>query len=117
MKRLKFYKEIDNRWYVDLPDWTGTKEDLELVAGADTMLDYMADGESEIWLVLSDEKFDNADTLEFVRLATEIENGAFYLMKSYKGIELNLDLWLCDVTKFVFGDFPKTIFIANSNLN
>jgi hypothetical protein len=25
------------------------------------------------------------------------------------GIEFNLDIWLCDVTKFVFGEFPKII--------
>ncbi len=114
MRSFRFYKESDNRWYVDLPEWTGSKEELELVAGADTMLEYMAQGENEVRLILSEEKFDNADTLDFIRLATEIENGAFYKMEKYRGIELNLELWLCDVTKFVFGDFPKTIFISNT---
>ena len=111
MKRFKFYKEESDRWYVDLPDWTGTKEDLELVAGADTMLEYMSEGEKEIWLVLSEEKFENGDTLEFIRLATEFENGAFYLMKNYKGIEINLELWLCDVLNFVFKKFPKVLYL------
>ena len=61
MKRLRLYKEEDNRWYVDLPDWTGSKSDLEMVAGADAMLDYFAEGENSIWLYISDEYFANSD--------------------------------------------------------
>lgn len=115
MKRLKFYKESDNRWYVDLPEWTGSKAELEMVSGADSMLEYMAEGEGQVWLVLSEQEFENADKLEFLRLATEIENGAFYKLDKYRGIEIGLEMWLCDVTKFVFGDFPKTIFLSATN--
>lgn len=115
MKRLKFYKESDYRWYVDLPEWTGNKAELEMVDGADTMLEYMAEGEEHVWLVLSELEFENADKLQFLRLATEIENGAFYKLDKYKGINIGLEIWLCDVTKFVFGDFPKTIFISVAN--
>lgn len=35
------------------------------------------------------------------------------MLESYKGIQINLEMWLCDVTKFVFGDFPKSIYILN----
>jgi hypothetical protein len=115
MKRLKFYKESDNRWYVDLPEWEGSKAELEMVAGADSMLEYMAEGEAQVWIMLSEDEFENADRLEFLRLATEIENGAFYKLDKYRGIELGLEMWLCDVTKFVFGDFPKTIFLSATN--
>jgi hypothetical protein len=73
MKRLKFYKESDNRWYVDLPEWEGSKAELEMVAGADSMLEYMAEGEAQVWIMLSEDEFENADRLEFLRLATEIE--------------------------------------------
>ena len=115
MKKLKFYKESDNRWYVDLPEWVGSKAELEMVAGADSMLEYMAEGEAQVWLILSEQEFENADKLDFLRLATEIENGAFYKLEKYKGIEIGLEMWLCDVTKFVFGDFPKTIFLSVTN--
>lgn len=114
MRRLKFYKESDNRWYVDLPEWIGSKAELEMVAGADAMLEYMAEGEDHVWLILSKEEFENADKLDFLRLATEIENGAFYKLQNYRGVEIGLEMWLCDVTKFVFDDFPKTIFISKT---
>lgn len=98
--------------FVELCEWTGSKEELEMVEGADTMLECMDENEGEVWLVLSDKVFTNADKLEFIRHATEYGNGAFYRMTEYRQIRLDLDIWLCDVTKFVFGDFPKTIYLA-----
>lgn len=110
---LRFYKESDNRWYVDLPEWTGDKSDLEMVYGADTMLDYMSQGELSINVRLSEEFFEHSDKLEFIREATELGNGAYYKLEKYKSINIDLYMWLCDVTKFVFGDFPKIIYISN----
>lgn len=112
MKKLKFNKEIDGRWYVDLPEWTGLKSDLEMVLGSDNMLEYMAEGNSEVYLYASENEFEGADELKMIRLATELGNGAFYKLDNYKGIEIGLEMWLCDVTKFVFGDFPSSIFIS-----
>lgn len=111
-RKLKFYKEADERWYVELPEWEGSKADLEMVAGADTMLNYMAEGNNYVNLHLSEEAFDGADKLEFIRIATEIGNGAHYIMRSYAGIEFNLEVWLCDVTTFVFKSFPTYIYIS-----
>ena len=113
MKRIKFYKDPDNRWYADLPEWAGSKADLEMIPGADVMLDYMADGEDKVELYMQQERFAGADRLDFNREAHEWGNGAYYTMESYKGIELLLFIYLCDVTKFVFGGgFPETIWIA-----
>lgn len=116
MKLFKFYKEADNRWYVELPEWEGSKADLEMVAGADMMLDYMAEDSNEVQAYLSIEPFEGADVLQFQRLATEIDNGAFYLMPKYLGIDLNLELWLCDVTKWLFGNFPETIYLQKATI-
>lgn len=111
MKKHKFYKESDGRWYIDLPQWPGSKADLEMVAGADTMLEMVGDGESEVWLEMSDENFPGANTLKFVRMADELYNGAFYYIDSFDGKEIKMDVWLCDVTKFVFGGyFPNEIY-------
>ncbi len=115
MKKLKFNKEPSGRWYVDLPDWEGSKADLEMVAGADNMLEYMAEGQGHVYLCVSENEFEGADKLEFIKLATELENGAYYKLHSYKGIEIGLEMWLCDVTKFVFGHFPNIIFITVTN--
>lgn len=112
MRRLRFYRESDTRWYVDLPEWPGSKSELEMVCGADNMLEYMSEGKGEVALILSEEEFEGSDRLEFLRLAHEFDDGAFYVLERYKGVFIGLEMWLCDVTKFVFGDFPKTIFIS-----
>jgi hypothetical protein len=37
-----------DRWYIDLPEWQGPRANLEMVAGADTMLDVFAQGQERI---------------------------------------------------------------------
>lgn len=109
---LKFYRNEDNRWYVDLPEWEGSKDDLEMVCGADSLLDIIS--------------WNYFDALDYVRInVTEVEStervsyklvldtildsGAIYYVHN-KHLE-PFEIWLCDVTKFVFnGEFPKTIY-------
>ena len=106
LRKFTFVKEETNRWYVVLPEWTGDKEDLEMVMGADIMLDIMAQGNNIIDIVLSDEPFNHLFELSFIR---EDSGGGWYHFQS----EFNsLDIWLCSVTKFVFGDLPNTIYGA-----
>jgi len=64
METFKFEKESDNKWYVVLPEWEGEHWELEMVMGADTMLDILAQGESEVYASLSLEPIDNAICLE-----------------------------------------------------
>jgi len=72
----------------------------------------MAEGNNYVNLHLSEEAFDGADKLEFIRIATEIGNGAHYIMRSYAGIEFNLEMWICDVCMFVFNKFPMNIYLS-----
>ncbi len=112
MRKFKFYKEPDGKWFVDLPEWTGEKAALQMVIGADTMLDYMAEGENEVNAYISEEHFfAGADVLEFIRETTEVGEGATYILKKYRGVELNLEMWLCGVTHFLFKSYPKNIYI------
>ena len=104
-KELSFYKELDGKWYIDLPDWEGSKEDLEMVFGADDILDHLSNGKNNIKIKISEDYFDNSNKIEFIRLATEVNDGAFY---DANGTEI----WLCDVTKFVFGYFPKVVYFS-----
>ena len=105
MKLLTFNKEKDGRWYVDLPTWDGDKSELEMVLGADTMLDIISQGDEEVHLFISEEPFDHTFELSFVK---EEYEGASYVLSS----ELyNFNVWLCHVTKFVFEHFPQKIYI------
>ena len=41
MKNYTFNKE-QGCWYIDLPNWEGTKGELQMVGGADTLLDRLS---------------------------------------------------------------------------
>ena len=34
-------------------------------------------------------------------------------MKQFESRKVDKDLWLCEVTRFVFGDIPERIYIRN----
>ena len=107
---IRFYKDPDTRWYADLPSWEGPKSDLEMVMGADTMLEILSQGDGEVTLDMTINQEPGYEMLIFSHETPDLGEGAYYLMDSYMSIEFNLPIWLCDVTKFVFGDFPKIIY-------
>ena len=114
MRNFKFYKEECGRWYVSLPEWEGEKDELEMVMGADSFLEILSQGEDEVYVTLSDTEFPDAERLELFDLCRlkgiELGSGAWYSLTSYMDIPYDIEMWLCDVTKFVFGDFPKIIY-------
>lgn len=113
MKTYKFYKD-EYGWFVDLPEWTGEKWELQMVSGADTFLDLLSQGENEVHLVMSSKPFQNANVLHFQEVGKlegpEMGEGAWYFLNEYNDISYSLKMWLCDVTKFVFGEFPTKIY-------
>ena len=109
--KLKFVKEKNNNWYIDLPNWTGRHSALQMVAGADTLLEIMSGGNNEVHVFVSDEDFDGSNRLDLVE--TCWFNGADYKIKDYEGVPLNLDVWLCDVTKFVLVNFLRKFILLN----
>ncbi len=121
MRKFRFYKEktvTGKKWYVDFPEWKGDKWELEMVLGADTMLDIIAGpGKREVFLSLSDRPFKieetDTDAFKLEKIAdTPVEGGAIYFLKEWHGVEHNLEMWLCHVTGHVFGHLPQTIYIA-----
>ena len=115
---LTFYKEENGNWYVSLPEWDGEIEDLQMVGGADTMCDILAQGEETLNVRVL---YDNPNTLSGQpKVVLNKKIGIDYINGSISGcfytptfgITMSLDtVWLCDVTKFVFGYFPDEILI------
>ena len=114
IRKLKFYRENTGRWYVDLPEWEGSKEDLEMVLGADDLMNLLAQGDDFIYAQIGDEKFPGSVQMVMFEMGSIDMGGAWYLVPSISGIDFNLRLWLCDVTKFVFGYFPENIWFYRS---
>jgi len=118
MRTYRFYKnEIE--WFVDLPEYLekgGDIGDLQMVEGADTMLDIMSEGKKEVVLCISTEKFDGSDQLKLIEKCHPLKGGGYYFMKKFEQEEINLRIWLCRVVEFVFGDIPENLFIKREPL-
>jgi hypothetical protein len=108
IEKHRFYKTSEGSWYIDLPNWTGPKGELQMVAGADTLLDEISAGKDEVALEVSVSPQRGFDVIE--KVTNKIWGGADYKLISYHGEEVNKELWLCDVTRFVFNDFPDYIY-------
>ena len=113
MKTHRFLRE-GSGWYIDLPEYLeqgGSKGDLAMVAGADTLLDIISEGKDEVIIQLSTEEFEGSDELTLVEVCAPSLGGGYYIMEEYEGNKLHHRLWLCAVTNFVFGYLPERIFI------
>jgi len=103
-----FYRTDSNVWYIDLPEWDGDQRDLQMVEGADTLLDMLSLGTNDIIVYLDDKPFDGASVLI---KKDEDREGAYYHVDSINSKTYNMDIWLCEVTLFVFNSLPDKIYV------
>lgn len=116
MKQYDFIKE-GNDWYIDLPEFIeagGNKGDLQMVEGADTMLDLISDYKNQVAVTISEEEFNGSDILKLVERCDPYVGGGYYVLEKFEGKELNKRMWLCSVIEFVFGDIPEQIYIKKA---
>jgi len=110
-----FYKDEKGDWYIDLPEWEGDKSALQMVLGADTMLELMAGEKNEVKIKFSDEPFDVCAKMNKEEDGYQgiLEyGGAMYVVIQHDipNIPFYHRLWLCDVVKFIFGEMPDVIY-------
>ena len=103
-REFRFYKESNGCWYVDLPEWKGAKWNLQMVDGADTLLDDLkSPHRNDVTLHVSLQHFNNANVL--VKYQDDPDgDGADYKY----GIDSKL--WLCGVTSWYYGTMPDKIY-------
>jgi hypothetical protein len=117
VKTYRFIK-TGEEWFIDLPEYIeqgGNYGDLQMVDGADTMLEVMAGEGDTVTLTIATEPFAGADELILTEKCDPYIGGGYYLMKTYRGKEINQRMWLCQVTEFVFGNLPERIFVRQEN--
>ena len=102
----RFYKDSQG-WFIDLPNWLGTKGQLAMVQGADTFLDNVSNNLSEVWIEMSIEPMEG-DWSYCLRKTEDLVDGAMYQYINNKGQRDTM--WLCGVTEFVFGNMPEKIY-------
>lgn len=101
---------VDNgRWYVVLPEYEGDPEDLEMVEGADKMLDALTEDGLYVTLMVDLEEPSDGEyfTLE---MKSHDDYGGYYNVKNCQ--QFSNMVWLCNVVHFVFGEHPEAIYCS-----
>lgn len=112
---VSFTKEENGRWYVDFPGWPLSHDNLEMVAGADDLLDYLSMGHRHIQLRVRVSNNDIPSTgVKLTKDHSRLTQGAFYNVVNGGRTKR---LWLCPVTLCVLGRYPKYIIIETHRIN
>lgn len=108
--KLTFVK-LCNKWYIDLPEYSGDLAELEMVAGADELLQEIvnkSDKTNQVTIQIVENKKESDIQLNLVELT---QSGGTYKIHSTENQFETKELWLCNVTKFVFGEHPNELFV------
>lgn len=122
---LDFVKDPDGSWYAHVPQlWDqGMRANCIMVAGAPDILDALGRGDNKITLHISQQYITDYD----MYLVNADDNAQFegevggdYLVAGYLDKDAgscfgNFKIWLCGVTVYVFGGYPKLLFIKRVN--
>lgn len=106
MTKDLIFIRLSNRWFVDIP-WEGSVDDLEMVSGADTFLDVVSEGKREVCIEVTTDETDDVDTI-VLKKTHEDEFGGTYKINTY---DYKGEIWLCNVTKHIFDEFPERFYI------
>ncbi len=104
IRTIEFEKDQDGRWYAIIPEWTGERAELEMVCGADLLIEALANDYDRVSVRFSTNRFDGCKTLTYEE--NELERG-WYSNDAWHGPST---IWLCHVTEFVFGSYPNKIY-------
>ena len=110
---LKFNHEEDGCWYIDFPGWPFDHHNLMMVAGANDLCSALSDNDLNVKVkAIPTQKEKDLESEGYIKL-TQIESGlttgSTYTVTGLEGF--NRNIWLCPVTLFVFGKYPKYIYL------
>ena len=108
---LTFKREESGKWYVQLP--LVPHPNRQMVAGADTLLSELAGDKNTIHCTVNNE-FHKPDNIT-VELDCRDNSGygAHYEVATRLDSVNTEKVWLCPVTKIVFGTYPKVIYVSD----
>lgn len=104
--QIRFVK-LAEKWFIDIP-WIGDVNDLQMVDGADSLLDILSEGNKEFNCTVSTSLLMNKRWLAHLEKISEDEIGADY--QAYSDY-ISTPVWLCNVTKHLFEIFPDNFYI------
>ena len=127
---LHFVAEVDNPiklWYYDFKHWGFDHHNLLMVSGADTLCEHYAQGKNDVTvkIIASRKMLNESKTNDYDMYVAEIYKKMSFLDRILYGRtytntivdeegELHTTtMWICPVTLFVLGRYPKYLYIKH----
>jgi hypothetical protein len=109
------FKKVGRKWYCEVPGFPSPLfEHTMMVGGAAKLLEYYSRGDEHIeveFKVADDEEARHYCGMQLTLSESSLTGGAFY-----KG-GIDGEVWLCPVTLFLLGRYPKNILIYRIHKN
>ena len=114
---IQFNHEEDGLWYVDFPNWPFDHHNLLMVAGADKMCAFLSDDDKNAWVnvIPTSKEEDHPGYAMLIQKDHSLMGGSTYKVTGLEGF--NRDIWLCPVTLFVLGKYPKYMYVKKARGN
>lgn len=112
MKTVRFQKESDGLWYVDLPSWPFAHGHLLMVGGSDDLCEFLSDDKKSVTVkvVPSNAPLEGMkDFIKLTRLNKSLTGGAHYSVENCQGFTKNV--YFCPVTLFVLHKYPRYMYV------
>ena len=112
--QIKFNHEDDGLWYVDFPNWPFDHHNLLMVSGADRLCAFLSDDDitTEVLVRPSNKRLQLEGYAELVQKEHSLTGGSTYEGRNLEGF--SRDIWLCPVTLFVLGRYPKYMYVKKA---
>jgi hypothetical protein len=101
------FEKTDGKWYLKHDEWKGDKADLQMVAGADFLLEAIKHRPNEVCISVLTEKTYSPILMDSLRLTHAM---ALDAQGNYIVPLVEWKFWLCPVAKWVFGYMPTDLY-------
>ena len=113
--QLEFQKEEDGLWYLVYPGWPFDHHNLLMVCGSDNMCELLSDDGRmvKISVIPANKHEEHEGYFELEQTEHSLTGGSTYEVDHDEfRRRFNRDtLWICPVTLFVLGYYPKYIYV------
>jgi len=111
---LKFNHEDDGCWYIDFPNWPFEHHNLMMVSGADDLCAFLSDNDKDVTVKVKPSKNDEPHPgyCKLTQTRHGLTSGSTYTVEGLEGF--NRNIWICPVTLFVLGEYPKYIYLKRA---
>ena len=113
--QLQVNHEEDGCWYVDFPNWPFSHHNLMMVSGADEMCAFLSDDDKFAYVnvIPSNKEEEHPGYAKLIQEEHSLTGGSTYQVTGLEGF--NRKIWLCPVTLFVLGQYPKYLYVKKNS--